>query len=104
MIHKEFTKVPKGFKRLEGATTAPRDKVWITNGKSLFSGERVSGLIDKEKWLNHNIDNAIERMKNGSPAERKETEKEYDSLTQQRRNLSQTKFNLRHSTGHLKDF
>ena len=25
MIHKEFNEVPKGFKRLEGATTAPRD-------------------------------------------------------------------------------
>ena len=50
MIHKEFNEVPKGFKRLEGATTAPRDKVWITNGKSLFGGERVSGLVSREKW------------------------------------------------------
>lgn len=50
MIHKEFSKVPKGFKRDEGATTAPRGKVWITNGKSFFGGKRVSGLIDEDKW------------------------------------------------------
>ena len=54
MIHKEFNEVPKGFKRLEGATTAPRDKVWITNGKSLFGGERVSGLVSREKWNAYN--------------------------------------------------
>lgn len=58
MIHKEFSKVPKGFKRDEGATTAPRGKVWITNGKSFFGGERVSGLIGEDKW-NHYHETAI---------------------------------------------
>ena len=53
MIHKEFNEVPKGFKRLEGATTAPRDKVWITNGKSLFGStqgvnEDIFELTDLE--------------------------------------------------------
>lgn len=38
MICKEFNEVPKGFKRLEGTTTAPRDKVW------------VSGLVSRKKW------------------------------------------------------
>ena len=37
MIHKEFNEVPKDFKRLEGATTAPRDKVY-----SAVKGFRLS--------------------------------------------------------------
>ena len=56
-----------------------------------------------EKKLENRIDNAIDRMKNGSPAERKEAEKQYSALSSERRNIAQAKFYQRHSTGHLKD-
>ena len=37
--------IPKGWKILNNTTTAPVDYVWISNGKSLFSGERKRKLL-----------------------------------------------------------
>lgn len=42
-----LTKMPKGWKVLSGATTAPKGYVWITNGKSHFGGDRKTALIKK---------------------------------------------------------
>ncbi len=44
----EYQELPKGWKEDKGATTAPVGFIWITNGKSLFRGERKSGLIREE--------------------------------------------------------
>ena len=40
--------VPKGWKILEGAMTAPRGYRWIFNGESLFSGKRKRALVPEE--------------------------------------------------------
>lgn len=82
-----------------------------SDGKEYYDGKRwhVKPSVarqesrDYELHLNQSIDNAIERMKNGSPTERKEAEKQYSALSSERRNIAQAKFNLRHSTSHLKD-
>lgn len=39
------TTVPKGWKELEGATTAPNGFKWITNGKSMFGGGFEQALV-----------------------------------------------------------
>lgn len=45
--------VPKGWKILEGAMTAPRGYKWIYNGESLFSGKRKAALVPEELiWQN----------------------------------------------------
>lgn len=41
--------VPKGYIKLEGATTAPRGFEWYFNGKSRFGGEYKSVLVKKKK-------------------------------------------------------
>ena len=82
------------------------------NGEEYFDGKRwhVKPSVarkesrDYELHLNQSIDNAIERMKNGTASERKEAEKQYSALSTQRRNIAQNKFNQRHSTGFLQDF
>ena len=33
-----YSSLPKGWKRLSGATTAPKGYIWIYNGKSRFGG------------------------------------------------------------------
>ena len=37
--------VPPGWVKVDGATTAPKGYSWYSNGKSRFSGERVSALV-----------------------------------------------------------
>lgn len=37
--------VPKGYVKLEGATTAPKGYTWYSNNKSLFGGERRTILV-----------------------------------------------------------
>lgn len=37
--------IPDGWKKIEGATTAPKGYSWYCNGKSLFSGEYESALV-----------------------------------------------------------
>lgn len=37
--------MPKGWKVIEGAQTAPDGYIWINNGKSLFGGEYEQGLL-----------------------------------------------------------
>lgn len=43
--------VPKGWKVLLNATTAPKGHVWITNNKSQFSGERKYALLKTDKTM-----------------------------------------------------
>lgn len=42
---KVFNKIPKGWRILIGATTAPRGLVWICNNKSRFGGEYQHALL-----------------------------------------------------------
>ncbi len=44
-----YKRKPNGWKEDKGATTAPKGYAWISNGKSLFSGERRTGLIKADK-------------------------------------------------------
>lgn len=37
--------IPDGWKKIEGAVTAPRGYSWYYNGKSRFSGEREQALV-----------------------------------------------------------
>ena len=46
---KVYSEVPKGYIKLEGATTAPRGFEWYFNGKSRFGGEYKSVLVKKKK-------------------------------------------------------
>lgn len=46
-----YTSMPSGWRRIIGATTAPRGSMWIYNGKSYFSGERKKALLVKEECL-----------------------------------------------------
>lgn len=42
--------IPPGWKKIEGAMTAPKGYSWYSNGKSRFSGERKQALVrDGEK-------------------------------------------------------
>ena len=41
--------VPKGYVKLEGATTAPNGYSWYSNGKSRFGGEYKSVLVKDKK-------------------------------------------------------
>ena len=41
--------VPKGYIKLEGATTAPNGYEWYSNGKSRFGGEYKSILVKKKR-------------------------------------------------------
>jgi hypothetical protein len=43
-----YTSMPSGWKKVIGALTAPRGSIWISNGKSYFSGERRTALLVKE--------------------------------------------------------
>lgn len=42
-----FPKIPQGWKILEGATNHPKGYIWIHNGESVFSKERMTALIKK---------------------------------------------------------
>ena len=44
-------KMPKGWKVLLNATTAPKGHVWITNNKPQFSGERKYALLKTDKSM-----------------------------------------------------
>jgi len=44
---KVLTRVPKGYRKTRGATTAPRGAEWYNNGESRFSGKRKSVLVKK---------------------------------------------------------
>lgn len=38
-------RMPKGWSRVQGATTAPSGYSWISNRKSLFGGKRRTAII-----------------------------------------------------------
>ncbi len=42
---KVYDEMPKGWRIIEGATTHPKGYKWISNGKSLFSGERETAYL-----------------------------------------------------------
>lgn len=49
VIKERLVEVPEGYKKIKGATTAPRGYSWYSNGKSKFSGEYRSVLVkDKQ--------------------------------------------------------
>lgn len=70
-----------------------------------YHPELVDLFVKKGNELvqNTRIENAIDKMKNGSPKLREKASKEYDKLAQERANLARQKFYERHSTGHIKD-
>ena len=41
--------IPRGYKRIIGATTAPPGSVWYYNGESIFSGKRKSILVKEAR-------------------------------------------------------
>lgn len=43
--------VPKGWKVLLNATTAPKGHVWITNNEPQFSGKRKYALLKTDKSM-----------------------------------------------------
>ena len=43
-----FAEMPKGWGVIKGAMTAPKGSIWISNQKSMFSGERETGLLLEE--------------------------------------------------------
>lgn len=45
---KVYKRMPKDWKEDKGATTAPIGYKWITNGKSLFKGQRKCGFIKED--------------------------------------------------------
>jgi len=47
--HVKEGRPPKGWAKVEGATTAPNGYSWYSNGKSMFGGERESYLYKDEK-------------------------------------------------------
>lgn len=40
--------LPKGWKVLKGATTAPKGYVWASNGKSRFSKDYKNALVKED--------------------------------------------------------
>lgn len=44
------TELPDGWKKLDGALTAPNGYYWASNGKSLFSKDYDSALIKEQSW------------------------------------------------------
>lgn len=44
-----YSEVPKGWREIEGATTAPEGFKWVSNGKSMFGGEREQALVPADK-------------------------------------------------------
>jgi hypothetical protein len=45
---KVYTELPKGWRIIEGAMTAPRGYIWICNNKSRFSKEYESALLKSD--------------------------------------------------------
>ena len=46
---KVYSSVPKGYIKIEGATTAPKGLEWYSNGKSRFGGEYKNALVKIKK-------------------------------------------------------
>ena len=44
-----YDKVPRGFRKLEGATTAPKGYSWYANKKSRFGDEYINILVKDKK-------------------------------------------------------
>lgn len=42
---KILNELPDEWRKQNGATTAPRGYVWVSNGKSRFGGEYENGLL-----------------------------------------------------------
>lgn len=45
---KVYKKIPKGWKEIKGATTAPAGYKWIDNGERLFGGNYKSAFVKIE--------------------------------------------------------
>lgn len=55
-------KIPEGWQKLEGATTAPKGYEWYSNGKSRFGGEYKNALIKtSETKTSDSINNTLRR-------------------------------------------
>ena len=48
VVKERLVEVPKGWKRLEGATTAPKGYSWYYNGKSRFDKGYKCALIKEQ--------------------------------------------------------
>lgn len=42
-----YNDIPDGWDFIKGALTAPKGYEWISNGKSIFSGERQTALLKR---------------------------------------------------------
>ena len=40
-----YNKAPRGFAKINNATTAPKGYSWYSNNKSLFGDERINILV-----------------------------------------------------------
>lgn len=92
-------KPPKGWKKNEGATTAPLGYDWYTNGKSVLTGERKSILVkdhskiynakEQEMALLEELKKLINNVENGKGEEMqdKEKEKEVDNEKVDKRDI-----------------
>ena len=53
VIKERLVEVPEGWKKVEGAMTAPKGHSWYSNGASRFSGEYKCALVkDKQEDKN----------------------------------------------------
>lgn len=76
-------KVPEGYVKLEGATTAPKGYEWYSNGKSRFGGEYKNALVKKEEkgtQLNDKFYTKKDGTKIYDPYKGTPYERKYDSL------------------------
>lgn len=48
-----YSAMPKGWKVIDGATTAPKGYTWISNGKSAFGGNRKIALVPTSATKNN---------------------------------------------------
>lgn len=92
-------KPPKGWKKNEGATTAPLGYDWYTNGKSLLKGERKSILVkdhskiynakEQEMALLEELKKLINNVENdkGEEMQDKDTDKKVDNADVDKREI-----------------
>lgn len=66
-----ITSMPEGWKRVEGATTAPNGYVIVSNNKSRLGGERETKLIKQEDFEKSTASSEVPKM---TPEQRKKWE------------------------------
>ncbi len=79
---KVLKRLPKNWKPIKGARTAPRGYVWVSNNKSLFGGQRKIALI-KDKEYHKLFSTEVEPIQiKGQPKRVQPPKKERKAVTQ----------------------